>query len=907
MITSVEFQAMRNKSILKLMAMLLSAVMLLPIVATAAGTLVIPFFAPVAFAAEEAQLVGGAGDDVDEYSDEATPDVSLEDGIGNVTAEGSNQVILLLAPFLQWEDITPDTTPHLWDALEAAAIGNLNARSRVKEADGAPSLAEGALTISAGTWPLVAHGALPAFQTYDLIDGSFVYEAYTRYLSGSMGDNAIAYLGLPRNITANARNPFVFIPGTLGSMIENAGGATVAIGNSDLGLANEASRLLRPAAIAAMNEEGFVRFGTINESILERDPTAPFGVRTDLEIMNVALAEARRNLAFSPPGLVVVDPGDGYRARMFALQASPDVVQRHWNESLAALDTIYYDAKTHFPDATIIVASQATRSLTLNREGFGPVVITGPQVEPGLLMSDSTQREGLVIAGDITASILRIMELEQPVHVVGCNMITTDQLPALYSPPDRALYNSSLTERRDVHLDLLVKMSDTAMSIEATRVSVITTCIYITIIVLMLGALVITFADKRLSRLMTRFVKMILYALILAVLSGPVSSWLMFLIYRWPATPNEAITQFALTTLGLWLIAVALWVFDTRRKRSKHNGHNGYTAEQPVPIVSRLPIIFLSAVTTLVIVGDQLLGAPASFASFFGYSPIAAFRFYGIGNEGAAVLIGSVLVGIALILDACRDAGRHTIEKHLRTWGIPVIGVFITFVGASPILGASNGFTPFSVTGFAVLWILANGKKIDWKSILGVLVTIAAFVFFFMAMDRLTPGQTHLIRSVDSAAQGGLIEIWHILVRKAETSLRVFTTSTHFSWSFAALLAYLIYMRLRPTGEFKRLIASNKYYGDAIAAVLAAGIAAVLSNDSGIVLPALMVLCLASSVVWLMLGPVRGRADDNSCDEAQVTNNAKTAEESPADSASKKPGATPAAKPRANPQIAPQE
>ena len=865
---------MRNNSIVKFLAILLSAVMLLPIVATAATA---PVFMSTAFASEDAvpldaseieapsrSIMTPTYTDVDYsdfYSEEETIDVSLEDGIGNVTDEGSNQVILLLAPFLQWEDISPDTTPHLWDALEEAAIGNLNARSRVKEADGAPSLAEGALTISAGTWPLVAHGALPAFEAQDVVDGSPVYKAYTRYLEGNMGENAIAYLGLPRNITANARNPFVFIPGTLGSMIEDAGGATVAIGNSDLGLANEASRLLRPAAIAAMNEDGFVRFGTINESILTGDPSAPFGVRTDLEAMNAALAEARRNLAFSPPGLVVVDPGDGYRARMFALQASPDVVQRQWNESLAALDIIYNDAKTHFPDATIIVASQATRSLTLNREGFGPIVITGPQVEPGLLMSDSTQREGLVIAGDITASILRIMDLGQPVHVIGCNMVTTDKLPALYSPPDRALYTSSLTERRDVHLDLLMKMSDTAMSIEATRVSVITTCIYITIIVLMLGALVITFADKRLSRLMTRFVKMILYALILAVLSGPVSSWLMFLIYRWPATPNEAITQFALTTLGLWLIAVALWIFDTRRKRP---------AEKPAPAVSRLPIIFLSAVTTLVIVGDQLLGAPASFASFFGYSPIAAFRFYGIGNEGAAVLIGSVLVGIALILDACHDAGYHTIEKHLRTWGIPVIGVFITFVGASPILGASNGFTPFSVTGFAVLWILANDKKIDWKSILGVLVTIAGFVFFFMWLDSITAGQTHLIRSVDSAAQGGLIEIWHILVRKFETSVRVFTTSTHFSWSFAALLAYLIYMRLRPAGEFKRLIASNKYYGDAIAAVLAAGIAAVLSNDSGIVLPALMVLCLASSVVWLMLGPVCGRPDEDDVPKPQT-------------------------------------
>jgi hypothetical protein len=820
------------------------------------AVMLFPLGAALVFASE-----GGSIDRSIDYSyetsPEALPDLTLEDGIGNVTEEGSNQLILLLAPFLQWEDITPETMPQLWDDLEEAAIGNLNARSRVKEADGAPSLAEGALTISAGTWPLVAHQALPAFEAGDLISGTPVSLAYGRYLEGEMGDNAIAYLGLPRNIARNESNPFVFVPGTLGSLIEEAGGATVALGNSDLGHSSDASRLLRPAAIAAMNEQGFVRYGNINESILERSPDSPYGVRTDLDSMRAGLIDARENLPAAKPGLVVIDPGDSYRARMFSNEASAEVVARQWNDSLRSLDTIYADAREIFPDATIILASQATRSLSLNREGFGPIVITGPQVEPGLLISDSTHREGLVIAGDITASILRIMDLGQPVYVVGCEMRTTDRLPRLYSPPDRALYQGSLAERRDVHLDLLVKMSDTAMSIEATRVSVITACIYITIIVLLTGALVITFANKYLSALMTRVVKMILYALILAVLSGPVSSWLMFLIYRWPATPAEAITQFALTTAGLWLVAIALWVYDMRRSRPEGSSK-----------VSRLPLIFLSVFTTLVIVGDQLLGAPASFASFFGYSPIAAFRFFGIGNEGAAILIGSVLVGIALILDAARDAGRHGLEKHLRTWGIPLIGVFITFVGASPVLGASNGFTPFSVTGFAVLWILANNRKINWKSILGVMVTIAGFVFFFMWLDHMTAGQTHLIRSVDSAAQGGLIEIWHILVRKAETSLRVFTTSTHFSWSFAALLGYLIYMRVRPAGDFKQLITNNKYYGDAIAAVLAAGVAAVLSNDSGIVLPALMVLCLASSIVWLMLGPIRGKESETPATEA---------------------------------------
>ncbi|MCL2680195.1 MAG: hypothetical protein FWF11_01760, partial [Coriobacteriia bacterium] len=132
-----------------------AAIRLLSVLLCAA--LILPFAASLVFANEGT-----------EATSDAAPAFALEDSSTAIADKHNNQVILLLAPFLQWEDITPETTPHLWAVLQDAAIGNLNARSRVKEADGAPSLAEGALTISAGTWPLVAHQALPAFQINDV-------------------------------------------------------------------------------------------------------------------------------------------------------------------------------------------------------------------------------------------------------------------------------------------------------------------------------------------------------------------------------------------------------------------------------------------------------------------------------------------------------------------------------------------------------------------------------------------------------------------------------------------------------------------------------------------------------------------------------------------------------------------
>ena len=64
-----------------------------------------------------------------------------------------------------------------------------------------------------------------------------------------------------------------------------------------------------------------------------------------------------------------------------------------------------------------------------------------------------------------------------------------------------------------------------------------------------------------------------------------------------------------------------------------------------------LPLIVVSGLTTIVLVVDQWLGAPLSFAGTFGYSPLYGARYYGIGNEMAGLLLGSAMVACALVLD----------------------------------------------------------------------------------------------------------------------------------------------------------------------------------------------------------------------------------------------------------------
>ena len=283
----------------------------------------------------------------------------------------------------------------------------------------------------------------------------------------------------------------------------------------------------------------------------------------------------------------------------------------------------------------------------------------------------------------------------------------------------------------------------------------------------------------------------------------------------------------------------------------------------------RVPLIFMAALTTAVIIVDQLLGAPASFASVFGYSPIMAFRFYGMGNEGAAVLFGAVVMGIVLTLDQWPDARW---SGALRKLGVPVIGLGVLVASAAPTLGANVGVVAWGTVGFVVLWALLNDQPLlSWKTVLLVVLVTVLTLAAFIALDRFSPGQeTHLSRSIGSAEQGGLVELWDIVVRKAQTNLRVLT-ATSFAYIFIAVVAYLAFMRWRPTPDFAATLRANPYFSQGMVTILIAGVAAYFTEDSGIVLPALMVLYLGCTIVWLMLARLRGL---HGAPEAELRNGA---------------------------------
>jgi hypothetical protein len=748
----------------------------------------------------------------------------------------TSRVVLVLAPNLRWEDISATATPELHQLIGQGAVGNINARSRTHLEGAQASPLEGALTISAGSWASPAPLAPAAYDADERYEGGTATEGYRRIMGRGMGYDAIAFLGLPMTQRYNEQLSVGVRLGVLGQAIEDAGGTTAAVGNSDAGAAGgSAAQKLRPAALAAMDEAGLVRFGDVSQAVLKNDPNAPYGTTTDVDVVRTRLVEIGAALrggvvpgtgegsgtgSQGPggPNLTVIDPGDTYRAARLANVVADGVAEQHRTDALQVLDRVVGAARDALPDdGVLIVASQIPGVADSGTEGFGPVIVVGPGWS-GYLSSSSTHRTGLVTNLDVTATVLNVLGVPEPVEVEGNPMMTVASSAA------------------DGRVPYLRRASNAAVAIDSAKTGVTNDYIVVTTLLFLASTLVLLRVRPWPEGSVRRWC-LTLRWLLLAVLTVPPASWLMFAFVRWPASRVSADLTLLVVALGLFAFA-ALFFFKS-------------------PL--RVPVAFLSLLMALVAMADQWFGAPLSFSTFFGYSPLAGARYYGMGNESAAALVGATLVGTAYLLDQWPGS---SFARAVRVWGIPVLGLAAVVSASAPFLGANVGVVAWGIVAFGVFWALANGRRPGWRFVVVGILLIVLIVAVFSAIDLLGGGeQTHLGRAIVSAERGGPAQLWDIVVRKAATNLRVFA-ATRWVYLLVVVLAFLAYMRWRPQGEFAETLKANPHLGSAIAGVLAGGTVAFFTEDSGIIIPAIMLIWVGAGILYVMLAEAERRSGE---------------------------------------------
>jgi hypothetical protein len=731
-------------------------------------------------------------------------------------AASKRRVIVLFAPYLTWSDIS--SMPNASALAERSLLANMNVRAGGLMGASTPD--RGAMVLSAGASladPGIAGSIANAYDASEVVGATPARELYLEYFGEAPGNAQILFEGLPAAVLANEDSNNPASPGALGSTVHALGAKTAAIGNGDLGLHADQAGASRPAGEAAADESGTVDVGGVSDAMLATDPAAPFGVRASVDAI---LTEYR--VVLSDPGvrLVVVDPGDLSRAATIAPSVTSPVAASAREQALRTTDAVLGGLVAGAgPDDAIVVIAQAVVSVPDVPAGYGPAIIFDGE-GGGVAVSPSTHRDGVVTEMDVSATIISLLGGVPQPSMVGS---------AVYAG---SIAGASTAPQRIAYLD---RLDTSSVAVESVRMTVVNYFIILTVLILLAATLVLYRTRDGLPAWLPKVTRWVLLIPI-ATLLGAV---LQYVFWAWPATGTEVVVALVASTA----LALAIAIVPFRRS----------------PVT--LPLIVLSGMTAVLLMVDQWLGAPLSLFGLFGYSPLLGARYYGLGNEMAGLLLGSAFVTFALVLDTWPDAKW---ARAMRSWGWPVMGVVVLATAAAPMWGANVGPAAWMTVGILVGWLMLNGKRVlTWRNLVIVVVLILVVVVALSAIDLLgaTDARTHLGRAVVGVETGGIGTLWTIVARKADTNLRVLGR-TSWTWMLVALLLMLGYMRWRPRGEFAAMLKRFPALSVAIAAGLFAGLVAFFTEDSGIIIPALMFIPLGLATLYLMLVP-RDRPEED--------------------------------------------
>jgi hypothetical protein len=256
------------------------------------------------------------------------------------------------------------------------------------------------------------------------------------------------------------------------------------------------------------------------------------------------------------------------------------------------------------------------------------------------------------------------------------------------------------------------------------------------------------------------------------------------------------------------------------------------------------PLVCLIALNWLVQVVDLVTGGRLQIDTTFGYSPIVAGRFQGIGNLAFALLVGSALV--AATAEWERGGGTPRLDR----WWAMVAAIFAVTVVVDgwPAFGSDVGGVLACVPAFGLVLIWLGGWRVSARRVIAIVAATGAVLAVFALVDLARPAsqRTHLGRFVADLFDG---EAGVIVRRKLEANWQVLTSSV-FALLVPALVAGFAVLVTRRRGLVAEAQSRAPGLRPCLIAAVVAGVLGFAVNDSGVAIPAMMI---AMVVPWLIL------------------------------------------------------
>ncbi len=256
-------------------------------------------------------------------------------------------------------------------------------------------------------------------------------------------------------------------------------------------------------------------------------------------------------------------------------------------------------------------------------------------------------------------------------------------------------------------------------------------------------------------------------------------------------------------------------------------------------------LLGMLVVVTAAIAFDQFAGARLSLFATFGYSVLDGVRYYGLGNEGAAVLVSASLLGAGIACDRFRLRSEATV--------VALAGVLAVGVSVAPGLGANFGVALWGVAAFGLSWVWLTGGRLGWRGVAGVVGVAGALVGALVLVDTFgTSASTHLGETVRSVGAGALDAVWAMVGRKIAMSVDTLTGLPG-SLALVVFALFAAVAAFRPPRFIRAALEAHPVTWVGAKSLVVAGAVAVLSEDSGIVMPGIISMYVLGVMVFIAL------------------------------------------------------
>ena len=265
------------------------------------------------------------------------------------------------------------------------------------------------------------------------------------------------------------------------------------------------------------------------------------------------------------------------------------------------------------------------------------------------------------------------------------------------------------------------------------------------------------------------------------------------------------------------------------------------------------PIVAALAIVVVLHVGDLVTGAHIELNTVFGYSATIGIRVSGEGNLTFAQLTAAALLLAGVVV--WRRPARRTV------WLVIAMLTITLIVMAAPPWGSDFGAALAAAPGFALFAWLALGRRVRAATValLGVVLVASGLLVGIVDMLRPASQQTHVGRFFDRVTRDGFSSFALVIRRKATENFAALT-STRLVWLLPIGLALVAYVWWQRSTGVRELVRTQPVLRHALVAFAVTAVLGFALNDSGVAIPALMVMVLECTAAFVVMSQLELRA-----------------------------------------------